>query len=125
MLITASDFEHTQDLSDAGLINWTPFKYTQGYWYRDDDGMVWIKSYGSVIACFDKRGNIIPHEYFATVDRAHIEVLHREYYRYHHKEIPMRSIIEKCLDIIVSVMLFMIGTLAVMLIIIWLARATL
>jgi hypothetical protein len=37
----------------------------------------------------------------------------------------MRSIIEKCLDIIVSVMLFMIGTLAIMLIIIWLARATL
>lgn len=125
MLITTSDFENMQALSDDCLINWTPFKHTQGYWYRDDDGMVWIKSYGSVIACFDKRGNIIPHEYFATVDRAHIEVLHREYYKYHHKEIPMRSIIEKCLDIIVSVVLFMIGTLAVMLIIIWLARATL
>ena len=125
MLITTSDFEEVQDQSDAGLINWTPFKYTQGYWYRDDDGMVWIKSYGSVIACFDKRRNIIPHEYFATISWAHIKIMHYEYYRYYHKEVPMRSIIEKCLDIIVSVMLFMIGTLAVTLIIIWLTRATL
>lgn len=123
MLITASDFQDIQDLSDAGLIPWHAFEHTQGYWWRDDDGIVWIKSYGSVIACFDKAGNIIPHEYFETTTRAHVQVLHREFYKHHTNEVPMRSFIEKCLDLAVGIAIFMIGTLLLATITIWILRA--